>query len=572
MSYQILQDAKKELEASRVEPCVKLIKEFYQSLESSDGRMDEIYGNILLQKARYTKLQSHQHNGTLYHENYTVTCNQIMESVLASILEMESIFFHPKNNISSQDPVKIKIEMEGISLYFEGSLEATSREELNNLLRTIREKIEEKKGGDSNMRLNNIENGSIKLTYDLPADELLILEEIIKAGELDLLGFLRIERKIPQKEINKDAKDMTYSHESNFNYGIDWDFIIDTIRESKCIIFLGADFPQLTNYKSFREASIDYLKVDENPDISAYYKNDELFLFKDKQAKIRTIYKLKKFYREHQINSKNYQYIAQLPIKLFINAGPDDFLPSVMKQMEYSYHFEYFNKHFAGTHIPEPKVHFPLIYNLVGSFDNDDSLLLTHDDLFSYLAATFSGQKLPHNLMSEVYQTRSFIFLGVDFDKWYVQLMMRLLKIHDENHTYVRYATKEKFNKDTTSICIDQFQIEFVNQNISEFVEELFHRCKTENLLRDRVDYKFSSDSIRELVGQDNVNQVFEIFRDQLGDESRMSEFLLLVNRMQRLKKQISARTISHEESEIERMKITTSLMSYIDLVFLEGK
>ena len=346
---------------------------------------------------------------------------------------------------------------------------------------------------------------------------------------------------------------------------IDWEFILDTIKESRCVVFLGPDFPRLTNGLSYRMAAIKHLDVDNNSDISAFYQNDEIFLFRDKQAKIRTIFKLKKFYRENKFYPKTYELLSKLPVKLYVNAGPDNFLSQAMDGLNYSYNFEYFNKHFAGQETPEPNSNLPLIYNLTGSFLNDDSLLLTHDDLFAFLSAALSEQKLPQNIMAEVFQSRSFLFLGVNFDKWYVQLMLRLLRLHEEDHVYVRYATKKNFNADTISICVDQFQIEFVNHKIEDFIEELYQRCMAEDILRKNTSINLGHENIREMVEQDQIDQVFEIFKIKLKHTHIYNEFLLLANRFQRLKKRMRANTISYQDSEIERNQIISSLISFTE-------
>jgi hypothetical protein len=220
-----------------------------------------------------------------------------------------------------------------------------------------------------------------------------------------------------------------------------------------------------------------------NPLVASYYENDELFLFPDAIAKSRVYYQLKAFYQQ-DFQRELYGQVARLPLKLFINASPDRFLANTLG--EGKHHFAYFHKTDPQDNVPKPDLEKPLVYNLLGALEEEEeSLLMTHDDLYEFLEAMLARQRLPRKLTDEIFAARSLIFLGFRFDKWYVQLLLRLLKVHDVRSRFARYATEQRFNADTLSICEEQFKIEFIGQDIDGFLAELYQRCEAENLLRE---------------------------------------------------------------------------------------
>ena len=361
------------------------------------------------------------------------------------------------------------------------------------------------------------------------------------------------------------------------NRDVDWDFIIDTIREEKCVLLIGPELVKTENGQSFWRSFVKSQDIENDPDISSYYEHDELFLYKDIQAKIRGIFKLKAHFRKNPYRKEAYQNLAAIPFKLLVNASPDEFLTQTMSELNFAHHFEYFSRLKSGEDIPKPEVNAPLIYNLVGSLRDEESILLTHDDLFTFLVSALSEQKLPKIIMSEIFDARAFIFLGVNFEKWYVQLMLRLLHLHDDKQRYVRYATNQKYNADTISICQEQFRIELINKNVEEFIAELYRRCEEEGLLRkSELNLKSGSipEQIQQLVAEDQIPEAIKTIQNFLNDKNDNDEFqmesILLTNRFNRLSKRVRRGVIKPDAAEMERNKVLHSLMALAKDVAIE--
>ena len=344
---------------------------------------------------------------------------------------------------------------------------------------------------------------------------------------------------------------------------IDWDFILDTIREKKCIILLGPEVARTPEGASFRDAFLETLDIPNNKHILTYYENDDFFLFNDARSKSRIHYSMKSFYQEQKVDRTPYRILARLPLRLYINASPDRFLNSEMGQ-DIPHIFDFFHKTAARPETSPPSDEIPVVYNMTGVLEEEESLILTHDDLYDYLEGVLATRKLPQNLLNELCSSRSLIFLGFSFEKWYVQLMLRLLRVHDDRSKFVRYATHEKFKPETISLCKDQFKMEFVGDNIFEFLKSLEQKCEERGLLRELNDDESTADQmVLHFIEQNDFDKAINLLKDyfQPIDEDLYSEVIGISSRYNRLRKRINQNVLSKEDAEIELSKVRHSLI-----------
>lgn len=342
---------------------------------------------------------------------------------------------------------------------------------------------------------------------------------------------------------------------------MDWNFLMDTVRDGRCILLLGPEVARTASGQSFRQAFAQSLDLVNNPLVASYYENEELFLFPDAIAKSRVYYQLKAFYQQ-DFQGELYHKLAQLPLKLFINASPDRFLADTLG--EGKHHFDYFHKTDPREDVPKPEREIPLVYNLLGALEEEESLLMTHDDLYEFLEAMLARQRLPRKLTDEIFAARSLVFLGFRFDKWYVQLLLRLLKVHDVRSRFARYATEQKYNANTMSICEEQFKIEFIGKGIEEFLDELYQRCEAEALLRELgTSTQSPREQIRQYIEADEMNTAIDRMKGlfEAQDKDLFNEVIGISARHNRLKKRLNRNVIDQDRASVEMSRIRESLL-----------
>ena len=347
-----------------------------------------------------------------------------------------------------------------------------------------------------------------------------------------------------------------------------WDYILNTIRDEKCVLLLGPEVYVTKEGKHYDEALVEYLNVAENKDIKTYYEHDGLFLFTDEGgAKSECYYKIKDF---HKLGHKEeiYHKIAEIPFHLIISINPDHNLDDAFESKNLSRKFEYYDKT-QTKDVLEPSKNSPLIYNLFGSVNKVESMILTHNDLFVFLFKILGGQKLPQKLKNALLEAYSFIFLGFKFEKWYVQLLLRLLYLHNEKLESRKFALNNIINLDTEKLVGNQFQIKFVENHIEEFVNELHKQCSDKGMLRDpEADNVTTYELVNKYIEEDELDKAFDKLKEYIekkNDEDSLAELITLKGRYRRHQKKVREGILTESEATTGRNKIRVALKEFND-------
>lgn len=132
--------------------------------------------------------------------------------------------------------------------------------------------------------------------------------------------------------------------------------------------------------------------------------------------------------------------LAPIPFHFIISLNPTNYLADTFDTLNFKHRFDFYWKKNAGAVLEVPSKNKPLIYNLLGTVERPESLVLTHKNLYDYFESVFQGsmlsEKLKFHLLSE---TPKVIFLGLPFEKWYMQMLLRILYLH-KNEELIKYA------------------------------------------------------------------------------------------------------------------------------------
>jgi len=354
----------------------------------------------------------------------------------------------------------------------------------------------------------------------------------------------------------------------------DWNFILETIKEDKCILLLGPEIARTMDGIPLQYALIRHLGIDGNSNILKYYNQDELFLFANKAAKAKEYYKIKEFYNTATIDKKIYQLIAGIPFHLVISVSPDLYLTRVFEKNGYRHRSLIYNKTNNPEELEPPKKNDPVIYNLFGSIELEESLILTHDDLFDFLLAVIGNKNLPTELRNTFQNAKNIIFLGFEFEKWYVQLLLRLLNLHNQYYERSKYASKNAQNvdMDVEDLCKAQFRIEFIDEDTDHFVQSLFSKCDALGLCRKGITDATAMpaspiEKANAYIEQDQVAEALallkEIVRTQKQDD--LSDTLTTISaRYNRVNRRLQSRNIDVKDAEQDLNQIVTDLLGFI--------
>lgn len=223
--------------------------------------------------------------------------------------------------------------------------------------------------------------------------------------------------------------------------------------------------------------------------IKHFFENDNLIRPKNSITRITIQKNFAEFYeKEFPENVKElYNRIAQIPYPLIISLNPDNTLTKCFEEIDCSYFFDFYRKGKKNQVNDNPTKDNPYLFNLLGCYTEPESQILTYDDLFEYLRNILPGDGIPTSIRSVLKNAVNITFLGVEFDKWYFQLLVKLLTEFDEKYELLRYAAPDlSSNENVNRICENNFEITFVDSDVSNFVNELYFHCYNhkENPLR----------------------------------------------------------------------------------------
>lgn len=295
-----------------------------------------------------------------------------------------------------------------------------------------------------------------------------------------------------------------------------WTQLSQAIREGKCIIFLG---PGATvNFGApLRQAQFFEEIASKNPkDILAYHPQDGFLVFKD--TKTRSLYEseIRDFYQAKVANPL-LQKLARIPFSVVISVTPDQYI----KEAFDSQNFAYFDQHYATkVKVPlreTPSAQRPLLYNLVGCVMEPHTIIASHADLFSYLQSIFGDKNLPDELTTlfNSEKTKSIVFLGFEFDKWYFQLILHVLGIKIDSCW--RYAVAQSLPLAQNKTLVEaQYEIQFVGEDLVAFADNMIAQFDPAELrkpvVQNSVAVKYNSGNVMKFLVKAFSSTDFDVF------------------------------------------------------------
>lgn len=317
----------------------------------------------------------------------------------------------------------------------------------------------------------------------------------------------------------------------------DWDDILDDIRDQKAVLLIGPEIMKI-NGLPVNRCLRDSLFERNSEDITFYYERDGLFLFKSPESKVRIARQVKRFYRDLAPDEALLKRIVQIPFHLIVSLNPDTFVSEALYQYGIKHRFHYFqhrNRDNENDEIEKPGRAQPLVYNLFGSKDQDDSLILDYDDVYKMLQSAFGSSSLPNKFLRSFREASTYIFVGFQFEKWYSQLLLKFLSDSGRREKLIS-INNDLTDKDTHEFVIRQFQIQFMGDQF-DFFGELFQHCGKMGLLRPLAEESACPQAvtIRQRIANSEIADALDLFHDALRGRADENEAILLKSRYNKL-------------------------------------
>ena len=175
--------------------------------------------------------------------------------------------------------------------------------------------------------------------------------------------------------------------------------------------------------------------------------------------------------------------LAQIPFSLIIPITPDNTMHQIYQKYNKKHDFLYYNGNKQKT--DEPTKEKPVIYNLLGNPAFNGKYIFTHKQFFEYMNV-LQEVKIPQKTEKKVKEAAHYLFIGIDFNKWYSRLLLFALNLDKEVDSYSFDA--EKIKEENQDFISQQFNVSFIDSSYNEFVTVLLQKCKKAGLYKSLID------------------------------------------------------------------------------------
>jgi hypothetical protein len=230
------------------------------------------------------------------------------------------------------------------------------------------------------------------------------------------------------------------------------------------------------------------------------YKETPNYMFGDIAALSNS--EFKSLLAQQRIGREIYEQMAMLPLRIVINANPDDLLCNYINQRKAdSCRLNYYDisskeearpqtEALSGLQVSgSGQVTAPqtVVYNIFGSFHNESSILHTEGEFLDFISrVTMGNPRLDNNLLAEFNEKDSYLFLGFDFEQWYFKVLFHLFKIKKDEFNAVSCSfdapgfgaanplpANGRISVRTKEFFEEEFKMFFVSDDLQSFITDL---------------------------------------------------------------------------------------------------
>lgn len=342
---------------------------------------------------------------------------------------------------------------------------------------------------------------------------------------------------------------------------IEWDYIVSKLKQGRVALILGEN--ALKNREGvplIERFAQKFTSLDDT-----YYTEEQLFAFKTNVDKAKTAYALKKYYEN--LNSAEIPLldrIAKVPIKLIISFDPSGLLEQALSRLNHTFETTFFRTSKKNSELVKNIKNHRYIYNLFGSIQDEDSLLLTFEDTYHHLAEIL--RIFPENLQKALHQIDVILMCGINFNRSTNESILWHLMQYNEKALKMVVTDAPDLSKEELRIkSILNFNFQQVDPKA--FFEELRTRAfqGTINLSsKTHLEKKL----VREMIEKGQTDRALQTLMQYLREiegERFYNDVIILMSRLNGLERQNRLGTIFTKDSNVEENKIRSAVLALLE-------
>jgi hypothetical protein len=304
---------------------------------------------------------------------------------------------------------------------------------------------------------------------------------------------------------------------------IDFEDLLEAIKNKNCVLFLGPEISFDSAGKSLHEAY--YISISNN---KVTYNTGDGFFMPGSEAKL--INKTKTYYSEvfpeqNQAGNDILEKLAQIPFNLIVSFCPDNSMARIFSK----YNIEAESIDYSGTELDIDLSHSSektVIFNALGCAANNGRYIFTHKQFDDYVKKE-KAKTIPLAIEAIINQATNYIFIGFGFNKWYYRLLMFEFELLEGSERYV-CEKKDRISPLNRVFLEKQFGVKFIDTEYNDFVNVLLKNSLSKGLSKP-LDTTFAESIINEL----------ETIRVKTFDSSKLEELIGLQNEVKNIENKI---------------------------------
>ena len=172
-----------------------------------------------------------------------------------------------------------------------------------------------------------------------------------------------------------------------------------------------------------------------------------------------------------------YEWLAKLPFHIIINTNPDDYMLRAMREegkQPQSLHYNFRRDTASFVDFEKVNAENPLVYNLFGSMDETESLVLTEEDQLEFTRNMVKDDpRIPEEILGQFDDRKTYLFFGFNLENWQFRLLLDGLKLKEENTTISPSTSRFPVSSMTKAFYEERFNFQFIDKEGDAFLEEL---------------------------------------------------------------------------------------------------
>jgi len=268
-----------------------------------------------------------------------------------------------------------------------------------------------------------------------------------------------------------------------------------------------------------------------------------------------------------------FKKISEIPFDLILSTYPFDLVHEVFEENGIEHQYDYYSYLQENAALQPFSVEQPLVYNLFGSLQHKESMVISLDRLYQFIFGILGVRQLPKLVQDKVQQASHLVFLGFSFDDWYMKLLLRVLKVHEKEISYAHPTGPSSLANENKRFFESNFKITFLDKKIDEFVSSLHQLCTDEELLRKGKGEKPQStyETLQEWTEQYRLEEVLAQLDDLLLRDASAGDLIQQLNSYRQefyeIKESETYQNLSKQDLEKRWRQLRNQLSMFIDQV-----